>query len=568
MESLQEQIKTVVKELYGIEDIPVEFAKVPAGIDGDYSTNIAMRLASRLGVNPREIAERILDELKAKVPDCAFTVAGAGFINVELLAKNLADSLDSKWSDNYGYNQSGAGKTAIVEFPSTNMAKPYSVGHLRPGTQGWAAKQILEANGWKVITDNHLGDSGTPFGIWAIGFKRSGKKIEETTIYDLGNIYIEMKKLLKEEAERGEKTLADEVQDWLLRLEAKDPEAVELAAKFKSISLEHTHKVMARLGISTEYELGESFFVEKGKALVDKYLAEGTFVKNPDGSVICPLDDYGIEVPILVQKSNGAALYATTDLACMVYRAETWHPDKVVYCVGAEQKFYFEQLFAMGKKLGLPQENMHLWFGTIDQVGEDGKRAKMSSRKGVVLMEELLDDAEKRVRENFAESKADDGEINDEDIKKVAVGAIKLSDFVADRKTGILYDPEKIFALTGFSGPFCQYADVRMRRVIAKNADFKRVDFSSYDWQAEKTVLQILLKFPEVVALASENLDAHKIAAYCFELAQELNRYYEKAPISTAEPVARSARLSLMEKADVVLSRALDLLGLEVPDRM
>ena len=568
MESLQEQIKTVVKELYGIEDISVEFAKVPAGIDGDYSTNIAMRLASRLGVKPREIAERILDELKAKVPDCAFTVAGAGFINVELLAKSLVDSLDGKWSDNYGYNQSGAGKTAIVEFPSTNMAKPYSVGHLRPGTQGWAAKQILEANGWKVITDNHLGDSGTPFGIWAIGFKRSGKKIEETTIYDLGNIYIEMKKLLKEEAERGEKTLADEVQDWLLRLEAKDPEAVELAAKFKSISLEHTHKVMARLGISTEYELGESFFVEKGKALVDKYLAEGTFVKNPDGSVICPLDDYGIEVPILVQKSNGAALYATTDLACMVYRAETWHPDKVVYCVGAEQKFYFEQLFAMGKKLGLPQENMHLWFGTIDQVGEDGKRAKMSSRKGVVLMEELLDDAEKRVRENFAESKADDGEINDEDIKKVAVGAIKLSDFVADRKTGILYDPEKIFALTGFSGPFCQYADVRMRRVIAKNADFKRVDFSSYDWQAEKTVLQILLKFPEVVALASENLDAHKIAAYCFELAQELNRYYEKAPISTAEPAARSARLSLMEKADVVLSRALDLLGLEVPDRM
>ena len=568
MESLQEQIKTVVKELYGIEDISVEFAKVPAGIDGDYSTNIAMRLASRLGVKPREIAERILDELKAKVPDCAFTVAGAGFINVELLAKSLVDSLDGKWSDNYGYNQSGAGKTAIVEFPSTNMAKPYSVGHLRPGTQGWAAKQILEANGWKVITDNHLGDSGTPFGIWAIGFKRSGKKIEETTIYDLGNIYIEMKKLLKEEAERGEKTLADEVQDWLLRLEAKDPEAVELAAKFKSISLEHTHKVMARLGISTEYELGESFFVEKGKALVDKYLAEGTFVKNPDGSVICPLDDYGIEVPILVQKSNGAALYATTDLACMVYRAETWHPDKVVYCVGAEQKFYFEQLFAMGKKLGLPQENMHLWFGTIDQVGEDGKRAKMSSRKGVVLMEELLDDAEKRVRENFAESKADDGEINDEDIKKVAVGAIKFSDFVADRKTGILYDPEKIFALTGFSGPFCQYADVRMRRVIAKNADFKRVDFSSYDWQAEKTVLQILLKFPEVVALASENLDAHKIAAYCFELAQELNRYYEKAPISTAEPAARSARLSLMEKADVVLSRALDLLGLEVPDRM
>ena len=563
MEKLVEKIKQIIKNLYGATDIEVVLSEVPANIEGDYSTNIAMRLAKIAGKNPREVAGEIIAELIKDLPAYKYTIAGPGFINIEISAKSLYEKLAEAWSDNYGYNKSGEGKVAVVEYPSTNMAKPYSVGHLRPGTQGWASKQILEANGWKVITDNHLGDSGTPFGIWAIGFKRSGKSVDEITIYDLGEIYIEMKRLLKEEAAAGKHEMADEVQDWLLRFEAKDPEAVELAARFKEISLEHTHAVMRRMGISTQYELGESFFVERGKKLVQKYLDEGIFERNEDGSVICRLDDMGIDVPMLLLKSNGAALYATTDLACMDYRAKEWKPDLCVYCVGAEQKFYFEQLFALGKKLGMPQRNLHVWFGTIDQVSPEGKREKMSSRKGVVLMEALLDDAEKRVRENFGNS-----EISDADIQKVAVGAIKFSDFVADRKTGILYDPDKIFALTGFSGPFCQYADVRLRRIMEKATNLETADYTDYDWTAEKEVLQILLEFPALVEAVSENLEAHRIAAYCFKLAQELNRYYEKTPILQAEPAERSARLDLVAKADLVMSRALGLLGLEIPEKM
>lgn len=563
MEKLVEEIKQIIKNLYGATDIEVVLSEVPANIEGDYSTNIAMRLAKIAGKSPREVAGEIIAELIKDLPAYKYTIAGPGFINIEISAKSLYEELAEAWSDNYGYNKSGEGKVAVVEYPSTNMAKPYSVGHLRPGTQGWASKQILEANGWKVITDNHLGDSGTPFGIWAIGFKRSGKSVDEITIYDLGEIYIEMKRLLKEEAAAGKHEMADEVQDWLLRFEAKDPEAVELAARFKEISLEHTHAVMRRMGISTQYELGESFFVERGKELVQKYLDEGIFERNEDGSVICRLDDMGIDVPMLLLKSNGAALYATTDLACMDYRAKEWKPDLCVYCVGAEQKFYFEQLFALGKKLGMPQRNLHVWFGTIDQVSPEGKREKMSSRKGVVLMEALLDDAEKRVRENFGNS-----EISDTDIQKVAVGAIKFSDFVADRKTGILYDPDKIFALTGFSGPFCQYADVRLRRIMEKATNLETADYADYDWAAEKEVLQILLEFPALVEAVGENLEAHRIAAYCFKLAQELNRYYEKTPILQAEPAERSARLDLVAKADLVMSRALGLLGLEIPEKM
>lgn len=560
MENLKTQIKDIIKALYDIDDTPVDFSEVPANIAGDYSTNIAMRLAKRVGKNPRQVAEEIIAKLG---DEYIFTIAGPGFINVEVSAKKLQEKLASEFSENYGSNNSGEGKTAIVEFPSTNMAKPYSVGHLRPGTQGWATKKLLEANGWKVITDNHLGDTGTPFGVWVVGFLRSGKSLDEVTIYDLGQIYIDTKKALKEEAAEGKHELADQTQEWLQKLEAKDAQAVEYSERFNKISLDHIHSVMKRMSISTDLELGESFYAEPGKELVQKFLSEGKFEQNDDGSVICRLDEAGIDVPMLVLKSNGTALYATTDLACMFYRKEHYNPDLVVYCVGAEQKFYFEQLFAMGKKLGLTQENFHLWFGTIDIVNDEGKREKMSSRKGVVLLEAMLDDAEARVRKNFANS-----ELSDEDIRRIATGAIKFSDFVADRKMGILYDPDKIFALTGFSGPFCQYADVRLRRIIEKNKDFTRVDFADYDFAAEKDLLIQINKFPELVRGVVEKLELHKIAGYCFELAQVLNRYYEKTPILQAEDKERSARLWLIEMADFVLSKALDLLGVEIPEKM
>ena len=327
MDSLKDIISTVVKRLYGV-DAPVEFSEVPAEIAGDYSCNVAMRLAKQAGKAPRDIANEIIAELPREYE---YSVAGPGFINITVPGTALVSILEDAWSDDYGCNESGKGKIAVSEFPSTNMAKPYSVGHLRPGTQGWAAKQILEANGWKVITDNHLGDSGTPFGIWATGFKRSGKSIDDVTIYDLGEIYIQMKADMKAEEAAGEHALADSAQDWLLKLESGDTEAKELSDRFNQISLDHIHSVMKRMNLSTDYELGESFFVERGKELVKKFLAEGKFVQNEDGSVICPLDEFGIEVPMLMLKSNGAALYATTDLACLDYRLHEWKADRLIY---------------------------------------------------------------------------------------------------------------------------------------------------------------------------------------------------------------------------------------------
>jgi len=555
-------LQEVIKDLYEIETTP-QISR-PAAEFGDYATNIALQLAGRTGKNPREVAEEIAAKLRETDAFSEVTIAGPGFINVRVSGTSIARQLEEEWSGSFGENQDGNGKIAIVEYPSPNMAKPYSVGHLRPGNQGWAARQLLEATGWKVITDNHLGDYGAPLGIWITGFRKfsSEEALEKGGVYELGRVYIAMKKELKEEIERGETLLADEVQDWLLKYESGDEEALAYSERFNSISLEHIHEIMGRLKISTDYELGEAFFAPKGKDAVQTLLNTGVATQNDDGSIIVPLD--GFDVPLLVQKSNGAALYATTDLATILYREENFHPHKVVYAVGAEQQFYFTQLFAMAKKLGIETQLEHLWFGTIDQLNEDGTREKMSSRKGVVLMEELLNQAEEK-----ASAVVEGREVSEEDVKKIALGAIKYSDFISDRRTNILFDWNSIFALTGVSGPYVQYAAVRVNKILRDNGLGKGF-VETYDYEAEKDVSAKLLEYPEAVRRAANELEPHKVANYLYELARELNRYYEATPVAmeSVEALTREARLGVLSKASHVFTHGLGLLGIEVPTQM
>ncbi len=375
-------------------------------------------------------------------------------------------------------------------------------------------------------------------------------------------MYIQTKKALKEEAERGETALADDVQAWLLKYEAGDAEAKAYSDRFNEISLRHIHQVMDRLHISTDYELGEAFFAPKGKEAVKVLLSSGVAIQNEDGSIIVPLE--GFDVPLLVQKSNGAALYATTDLATILYREENWHPDRVVYAAGAEQQFYFTQLFAMAKKLGITTTLEHLWFGTIDQLNEDGSREKMSSRKGVVLMEELLDEAE-----NKARTVVEGRDVSDEDVKKIALGAIKFSDFISDRRTNILFDWNSIFALTGISGPYVQYAAVRVNKILREHGHGNATT-DAYGYDAEKAVLAKLLEYPEVVRRAATELEPHKVANYLYELAREMNRYYEATPVvaGDVEEITREARLGVLSKVAQVFAHGLNLLGIEVPEKM
>lgn len=561
---MEQLLISTIKDLYGLETQPQISRPQPEF--GDYATNVALQLAKQVGKNPREVAEEISAKLKETGQFSEVTIAGPGFINVRVSGKALAEKLTAEFSPRYGESLEGEGKTVVVEYPSPNMAKPYSVGHLRPGNQGWAAKRLMEATGWNVITDNHLGDYGAPLGIWITGFLKLSNEeaLEKEGVYELGRVYIQMKKLLKEEAEAGGHELANEVQNWLLKYEAGDEEARRYSERFNDISLKHIHDVMGRLHISTDHELGEAFFAAQGKEAVQKLLDSSVAVQNEDGSIIVPLDEFGFDVPLLVQKSNGAALYATTDLATILYREENWHPDKVIYAVGSEQQFYFSQLFAMAQKLGIKTDLVHLWFGVIDQLNEDGTREKMSSRKGVVLMEELLNEAEERAR-----AVVEGRDVSEEDVKKIALGAIKFSDFVSDRRTNILFDWGSIFALTGVSGPYVQYAAVRVNKILREFGTGEPI-VESYDYTPEKEVIAKLLEYPGVVARAARELEPHKIANYVYELAREMNRYYEATPVATVEVPddIRAARLGVLAKVSYVFTHALSLLGIEVPERM
>lgn len=536
---------------------------------GDYATNIAMQLARELHQAPRQIAETLQQRLTGTAQFSEVTIAGPGFINLRVKAADLIQDLNAGFQGNrpFGENNDGQGKKVLVEYPSTNMAKPFSVGHLRSANQGWAARNLMRATGWQVITDNHLGDYGSPFGIWVTGFKKFSDeaRLEARGVYELGDIYIKTKAAMKAEEQAGQHTLADTAQSWLLKLEAGDPEAVAFSQRFNQISLDHIHQVMQRLGISTDYELGEKFFAERGKAAVKRLLEQGLAIQNPDGSVIVDLTEYGIKTPMLVLKSNGAALYATTDLATMLYRDHEFHVDRVIYCVASEQKFYFEQLFAMAKKIGLKTEMIHMWYGLIDQINEDGTREKMSSRKGVVLLEDLLNEAENRARQN---AKAKD--ISDDDIKKIAVGAIKFSDFAADRRTGMLFNWDTMFSLTGFSGPYVQYAAVRVNKILADHPLQADLIDHSYDYDAERAVILKLLDYPSIVRLAANNLEPHRLATYAYELAKTMNRYYEQTNIATDDVPAgvKQARLMLLGHVAAVFSHCLNLLGIAVPHRM
>ena len=559
---MEEKISATIKELFDVE-VLVQLTR-PEPEFGDYATNIALQLAGRLGQSPRDMANKIASHLLETGGFSDVLVAGPGFINIRVSGASVAGRLTAEWNTAYGSNQDGAGKIVVVEYPSPNMAKPYSVGHLRSGNQGWAAKRLMEVTGWHVITDNHLGDYGAPLGIWITGFLAlsSDEALEKDGVYELGRVYIKMKQALSEEKDRSESVLADQVQDWLLKFEAGDEAAMSYSQRFNRISLQHIHDVMNRLNISTEFELGEAFFAPKGKEVVQTLLEQGIAIQNKDGSIIVPLD--GFDVPLLVQKSNGAALYATSDLATILYREQQWHADKVIYAVGAEQQFYFTQLCAMAKKLGITAELIHLWFGTIDQLNEDGVRQKMSSRKGVILMEELLDRAEEYARTIVA-GRA----ISESDVRKIALGAIKFSDFIADRRTNILFDWDHIFALSGFSGPYVQYAAVRLNKILKENGNGTTYA-ESYDYETEKAVLVKILDYPQVIRLSARDLEPHRIALYLYELAREMNRYYEVTPVATGDvsDQQKSARLGVIAKVSQVFAHGLSILGIEVPLQM
>lgn len=372
----RELVDSVAKEL-GVEstDLVIEKANPKFGAD------LAMpffALASKLGKSPQEIAEQVASALSHDSFEKTEVVSG--YLNIWLKAESVASGLagDLSETEEYGDRDEGEGKTVIVDYIGLNLSKPFSVGHLRPTVQGAALINLYRALGYNVIGDSHLGDWGTPFGMWVVGFEKWGsdEALEKDGAYELGRLYTKF----RSEAENDEE-LIDEAKAWLKKLEAGDEQAIAYKERFTKISLDHMNTVLARLRVEPDENLAESFYVTEAKKLVDELVDSGTAIRQEDGSVIVQLDDYDIGTPVLLQKSDGSLLYATTDTQTIKHRNETWNPVKIIYSVGGEQQFYFKQIFALADKLGFEMELVHPWFGTVDELDDSGKRGKMSSER-------------------------------------------------------------------------------------------------------------------------------------------------------------------------------------------
>lgn len=530
-------------------------------------------LAKELNRNPNELAIYLAKELF--LPSIQKLEPAAGFLNIWLEPRSLAVELDLDLDANPSYGtwpNLNKGKTVVCDYPSPDIAKPLSVGHLRPALQGQAIDKLLKATGYKTISDSHLGDAGRSFGIRVAGFNKysSNQKLQENGIHELADLYVKISADLKAEKEAGETKLNNEVQGWLKKLEAGDKEALELHKKFTDISLEHIHQILGRLDIKTDLELGESFYIKRGHELVDKLLEQRIAEESRD-AVVVNLEEFDIETPIMIRKSNGASLYAATDLATMEYRDKNFSPDKVFICAGGEQKFYFQQLEALRKKVEFKGEVHHIWWGLINQTNTDGSVSKMSSRSGVIYLEELLDKAEE-----IAKKQTKDREVSEEDVKKIAIGAIKFNDFAQDRKTNILFDWDRMFSLQGFSGPFVQYAGVRIKSILGKVEQttnyeelMEKMDpLTHYSFDQESSLLLMLAQYPDLVRTSAEKYEPHHLATYAFELAKELNRYYEEVNIISSEDMEKAARVWLLKFTYKVLESSLELLGIQIPSKM
>jgi arginyl-tRNA synthetase len=518
---------------------------------GDFQINGVLPLAKRLKGNPRQLAERLLAALDTNTlagPMCLDPeIAGPGFINLRLAPAWVAATLGEAAADpRLGIAPVAAPQTVVVDFSSPNVAKRMHVGHLRSTVIGDSICRTLRFLGHNVIADNHIGDWGTQFGIllWAWKRQRDEAALAADPIGELERLYKEGSAAAKADPAVAEATRAE-----LAALQAGDPERHALWERFVAISREEAERIYAKLEVGFDVWLGESFYHDRLAPLVDAMLASGLATVS-DGAVAVFLDAPGLpKTPFLVRKSDGAFLYATTDLATVAYRAEHFKADRCVYVVDVRQSDHFRQLFETARRLGHGMEFVHVGFGMM--LGADGKPFKTRDG-GTVRLDELLAEAEARilpmVQEKWpAASQAEQHEI----AAKVGAGAVKYADLAQNLATDYKFDWDKLLAADGNTGPYLQYALVRTLGVLREfeartGASFAPTGAPLLLEQPEERELALeLVKFGDVVERVGATLLPHILCEYLYGVARRFNAFYAKCSVLGAEEPQRASRLAL-----------------------
>jgi arginyl-tRNA synthetase len=532
---------------------------------GDYQTNAAMVIAREHRRNPREVAAEILAALDVSGIAGAPTVAGAGFINFTLTGEFLSRQLAGVASDpRIGLAPVITPKTILIDFSSPNVAKPMHVGHIRSTILGDCLARVARFLGHSVITDNHIGDWGTQFGKVIFGWKHflDRSALDADPIAELVRLYRTVT-----EIEKTDSSTHSAVRNELVKLQAGDPENLAIWMETVELSWREFTRIYDTLGIRFDERLGESSYNDALAPLCESLKACG-LARESEGALCIFFPDIPAlaEKPAIIRKSDGAFLYATTDLATLDYRAKRWNPDAIWYVVGAPQSLHFQQVFAAARMMGITADLEHIAFGSI--LGEDRKIMKTRSGENVGLAE-VLTEAVDRARA-MVNARADSipPEERDPIARTIGIGAVKYAELSQHRMTDYVFSWEKLLSLDGNTAPYLQNAYVRIQSIFRRAGEEPPPDTIAADSPAERALGLKILQFAETVPLVLDDFRPNLLANYLYELANAFHSFYEACPVLKAEPAQRASRLALCKLTATTLSTGLSLLGVGCPDRM
>lgn len=558
------------------ELIASELAKVIDSLDQDAILNLLEQPKSSdlgdiafpafsLAKVERKAPQAIATEIAEKIDQSAFekVVATGPYVNFFLDKSKISDhvikSVITAGAD-YGQQDEGHGQNVTIDLSSPNIAKPFSVGHLRSTVIGDALSNLYLKMGYNTIKINHLGDWGKQFGLLMVAYKKWGSKeaVEANPINELLKLYVRINAEIEQDPE-----LDEEGRKWFKKLEDGDPEATQLWQWFRDESLEEFNRIYKLLDVEFDSLNGEAFYNDKMDEGV-QILEDKGLLKESKGASIVDLDDVNLP-PAMIKKSDGATLYITRDIATAMYRARTYNFVKNIYAVGQEQSNHFRQLKAVLKKMGFDwsDDMVHVDFGLVTK-----NRQKLSTRKGnIILLEPTLQEAISRAKAQI-EEKNPELENKEEVAHAVGVGAVKFYDLKTDRRNGYDFDLEAMVSFEGETGPYVQYAYARIQSILRK-ANFTPSADATYSLNDPESweIIKLLQDFSRIVKRAAENYDPSLIAKYAISLAQAFNKYYAHTRILDESP-ERESRLALSYSTAVVLKEALRLLGVQAPEKM
>jgi len=533
---------------------------------GDYQCNHAMGLAKTMKQPPRRIAEAVIAQAAPHPAIEKAEPAGPGFINITLKTEWLARGVECVGTDERcGAPQPGAGKTVILDYSSPNVAKPMHIGHIRSTVIGNALDRLHRFLGYRVLSDNHLGDWGTQFGIMIMGYRHFAdvKALAESPIEELERVYVKS----YEKTKTDESWLA-QARGELVKLQAGDPDNLALWRQFVDLSLGEFDRIYKRLDVRFDLVRGESWYNDMLPGVI-KTLEEKGLVRESEGAQVVFLEDEKLP-PCMVRKTDGGFNYATTDLATLESRVAEFNPDKIIYVTDERQQLHFKQVFATARKLGITTHLEHVWFGLMRL-----PEGTFSTRQGnVIKLEKYLDEAEARA---LAVVESSSPEMPAERRKEIAraagIGAVKYTDLSQNPQSMVTFTWEKALALDGNSAPYLQYASARIASVQDKYREqfpgLNPADFPIIlSEPIERTLAVMLLRFPEAVIRATESYKPSVLADYLYGLSSAYSTFYQTVPFLKAPEGLRESRVRLCGVVAGVLRRGLTLLGIETPERI